>query len=86
MKQASVFLTGLCAGRLDNEFAAKSFVEQYKAVRRFCIANAITIRAATHVSQARPQDTTDLALGFVRAMRPWLIRPVNRRPFILNMD
>ena len=90
LREAGVAINyrALCikAARLDPDFAGKPFSHQYQSMRRFCKANAISIRAATHVAQARAQETHDQALDFIRTMRPLLTRPVNQQRFILNMD
>ncbi len=48
------------AARLDQDFAQKSFRQQYQTIRRLFQANAISVRTTKHLSQATIQDIIDL--------------------------
>jgi len=71
----------LCA-----QFAAKSRVAKYAAVRRFVQAHSLVYRMGTHESQRAPEEVAEEATEYMTAARKLVLGGHHDRRFIMNMD
>ena len=80
MKQLDIYIRSL-----DRDFRLKSEKARDACVRRFVKAHRLSIRCGTHVAQQDPLKTQELALDFLRSVRP-RFSTLPDRSLILNMD
>ena len=69
---------------MPEAFANKNENSKYQIVRRLLIANEITIRVGTHVSQELSQNVIERALAFMHTIRP--ILAALPKSMVINMD
>lgn len=69
---------------MPQQLAGKSELAKYQIVRRLLIANEITIRVGTHVSQEVPQNVRERSQDFLVAIRP-VVAALPKR-LVINMD
>ena len=74
------------ASSLSAEFAAKTHVARYSAVKRFVRAHSFVYRMGTHVAQRDPEEVRGEATDYMNSVRPLVEGPHRDRRFILNMD
>ena len=82
----STLMIVIKASKLSNEFAEKTLVARYSAVKRFVHAHSFVYRMGTHVAQRDPEEVRGEAADYMNSVRPLMEGPHRDRRFVLNMD
>ena len=82
----STLMIVIKASKLSNEFAEKTLVARYSAVKRFVRAHSFVYRMGTHVAQRDPEEVRGEAADYMNSVRPLMEGPHRDRRFVLNMD
>ena len=74
------------ASILDADFASKTKIAKYCAVRRFVNAHSMVYRMGTHESQRHPDKVAEEASDYMAVVRKLVVGPHRDPRFIMNMD
>lgn len=74
------------ASMLCGEFAGKTYIAKFSAVRRFVKAHSLVYRMGTHESQRPPDEVADEAAEYMTIVRKLVVGPHRHLRWIMNMD